>query len=161
MSGIGKVVWLLQWPALVATPAWWVAGSTITGGGWGTLLALLLAIPTFVVMLIGPIIGVASRRLRASRAMPGGYSIITVVQWLLGLVWPLTIRTEGDISTGASALGAIGLSERLVGVLSGVSIAGFWIALIAGVIVLIVNVVSAGRAGPVAPGASPIGSVSP
>jgi hypothetical protein len=138
MNTTGKVVWVLQWVALVATPLWWTFGSAFTGGGWGTLVLMIAAVPTFLLMLIGPIVGIASRRYRAAKQMPAAYSRITPVQWILGAVWPLTITSQGDSNSGPSALGAIGIPEAVVAVIGAISAVGFFLALVGGLVSLLV-----------------------
>ena len=163
MSGIGRAVWYIQWVALIATPIWWATASTFTGGGWGTVIAELLAVPTFVLMLIAPIVGVANQRLRTAQVMPKTYSVITVVQWALGCLWPLTIPMAGDtVSTGVSALGAIGIPETVVSVINVVSFLGFSGLMVVGLITLfstIRTVPDAGDAVTAGPGA-PAGPVA-
>ncbi len=138
MNGIGRAVWWVQWAALVATPIWWVVASTFTGGGWLTLLAMLIAVPTFLLMLVGPIVGVAARRYRIPHQMPGVYGVIALVQWILGAFWPLTLISAGDIDSGPSALGSLGVPERVAGALGTASIVGFFATLIGGIVVLVV-----------------------
>ena len=136
MSGIGKVIWGLHWAALIATPIWWTAGSSITGGGWGTLALMLLAVPAFLLMLIGPIVGVANRRLRAARAVPKPYAIVTIIAWVFGAILPLTIASQGDTTSGPSWLETLGVPARAVQAVSGLSAPAFFVFLIAGIIAL-------------------------
>ena len=151
MNGIGRAVWYAQWVALVGTPIWWVAASTFTGGGYGTLWAVFVAVPAFMLMLIGPIVGVASGRLRTARAMPSSYSLITLFAWLQAWIWPLSIPTASDVSTGSSTLGALGIPESAAIAIGNVCLIGFFLALLAGIVALIVSAVRASR--PVAPSA--------
>lgn len=155
MSGIGRAVWYIQWVALIATPIWWTAASTFTGGGWGTVIAELLAVPTFLLMLIAPIVGVANRRLRTAQAMPKTYGVITVVQWAFGFLWPLTIPMAGDtVSTGVSALGAIGIPETVVSLIDPLSFLGFS-GLIVVALITLFSTIRTVPAAPVAPAVSP------
>jgi hypothetical protein len=131
MNGIRSAVWVLHWVAIVATPIWWATGSSLTGGGWDTLLAMFLGVIASLFLLIGPIIGVASKRFRAERRMPAAYSVITLVAWGFGFLWPLTLKSEGDSSSGPSALAGLGIPESIVGVLAIVLLTGFALAAVA------------------------------
>ncbi len=159
MNGIGKAVWILLWPAAVATPIWWVFGSALTGGGWNTLFVIFLAFPTFLVLLIGPIIGTAARRYRTAHEMPAVFSVFTLVQWLFGLIWPLTVTSGGDEGVGPSALGALGIPESAVVGIGLVCLAAFFIALLCALVSLIFARSLPGRAAAPAPlPAPPLGS---
>lgn len=142
MMGIRRTVWILHWVALVATPIWWAVGSSLTGGGWGFLFAAFLTVPAFVFLLIGPIVGVASRRLRTDHAMPPVYSVLTLVQWVFGFVWPLTIRMASDMTTGDSALGALGIPESVVNVVGVVSLGGYALSQLAALVSLVAASIS-------------------
>lgn len=134
---LGKVVYILQWIAIVATPIWWVSGSTITGGGWGTVFAELLAIPAVLFALVGPIVGLASRRLRAAQAMPPFYSVLIAVQWVLGFLWPLTIAEADDTySTNVSVFSSWGIPTSVAAGLGVVFLIGYGILGIAALVVL-------------------------
>ena len=159
MNGIGKAVWILLWPAAVATPIWWVFGSALTGGGWNTLFVIFLAFPTFLVLLIGPIIGTAARRYRTAHEMPVVFSVFTLVQWLFGLVWPLTVTSGGDDGVGPSAFGALGVPEDVVVGIGLVCLAGFFLALLCALVSLIVARSLPARAAASAPlPSAPVGS---
>ena len=147
MSRIGKVVWGLHWVALIATPIWWTAASSFTGGGWGTLALELLAVPTFLLMLIGPITGVANRRLRAAQTVPKYYAIVTIIAWVFGAILPLTIASQGDTTSGPSWLGSLGVPEGVATAVAGLSVPAFFIFLIAGIITLFVTLSSVGPTG--------------
>ncbi len=60
-----------------------------------------------------------------------------LVQWILGALWPLTLISAGDSDSGPSALGVLGLPEPIAGALGGVSIVGFFLALVAGIVALV------------------------
>jgi hypothetical protein len=159
MNGIGKAVWILLWPAAAATPIWWVLGSALTGGGWNSLFVIFLAFPTFLVLLIGPIIGTAARRYRTAHEMPVVFSFFTLVQWLFGLIWPLTVTSGGDDGVGPSALGALGIPESAVVGIGLVCLVGFFIALLCALVSLIVARSLPKRAAvPVSPPSPPLGS---
>lgn len=159
MNGIGKAVWILLWPAAVATPIWWVFGSALTGGGWNTLFVIFLAFPTFLVLLIGPIIGTAARRYRTAHEMPVVFSVLTLVQWVFGLVWPLTVTSGGDEGVGPSALGALGIPEDAVVGIGLVCLGAFFVCLLCALVSLIfARSVSVRAAAPVSLPSAPLPS---
>ncbi|MDP9028666.1 MAG: hypothetical protein M3N46_14140 [Actinomycetota bacterium] len=114
-----------QWAAIVVLPGWVLVGSAVfaSGGGW-YVFALLIAIPTLLVLLVvGPLI---------SLAVPRGYrspitaasAILTVVLWVVVLLNPLALEEAGDGPVGPSFFERLGMPSDVNQLLW----AGLWAA---------------------------------
>jgi hypothetical protein len=156
MRGVGRTMWGLHWAAAVAAPIWWIIGSTITGGGWGTLGVELLSPVVLLLGLVCPIIGVASRTLRTARAVPSGYAIATFALWVPMFLFPLTIRSQSDVTTGGSALMGIGVPGGVNDVLSPILLLVSFLAWVVALVMMLVGMSSTrGPVGPVPPVPTP------
>ena len=126
MLGFRRVVYRLQWVAVFAIPI----VTVLCSSGWEAFISLPAAVLGLLAMFTTAIISTVSRDLRAVRAVPPTYAVLSVVLWIVALVFPLALEHSGDSGITPSILETLGLQMNLdpdILLLSGVLSVGLWI----------------------------------
>lgn len=117
---------MLQWPAALAVPISVLVFAT----GWQLLLAIFIALFGFLGLLVGPIISVASKKIRSAARVPGSYSLLVIALWIVSVGYTLSQEHSTDMTTTPSIwenLGLPGGFNTLVGLLSILGCIALWI----------------------------------
>jgi len=127
MLGFRRVMYWLQWFALVLIPIITVAQSS----GWEALFAIGASVVGFLAMLTTALISTLATDLRARRTVPPVYAVLSVILWAVALIYPLTLQHSSDSSSSPSTLERLGvpeLADAAATDLTAILCVGLWIA---------------------------------
>lgn len=143
-----RIVFVLQWVAVVVLPVWWFYAPGAGNGGWAQVLMLVVAPLVGIVLAVPAIVATVNRNNRRTGTTSAMYAVAAPIMWFLAAVQPTVLSNSDDIRSYPSWMEVWGIPSGVAGL---VGVVTFLLFLVVWVLAIVAATQSAER--PWRPGA--------